>query len=132
MREVYKNITILFSITCSIFFSSVTFASSDEIKMRCITENILSNNYTYFKYKSSFFSKKVLYRDNGNWIDLSQNSNLQEYKMGDLSSSFLVRKRDDWWFSIVLDFETKEILIKNCYNRNCSGTLIAKGSETCS
>ena len=77
--------------------------------MKCETENLLSDNYTYFKYKSSIFSKKVLYRIDGDWIDLSDNSNLQEYKMGDLSSSFLVRKRDDWWFRIVLDFETKEI-----------------------
>ena len=99
--------------------------------MKCITENILSNNYTYFKYKSSIFSKKVLYRIDGDWKDLSKNSNLQEYKMGDLSSSFLVKKRDDWWFRIVLDFETKEIQFRNCYNKECSGTLIGKGSLPC-
>ena len=50
--------------------------------------------------------------------------------MGDLSSSFFVKKRDDWRFRIVLDFEIKEIQIRNCYNKECSGTLLAKGSLT--
>ena len=101
------------------------------MKMKCKTENVLLDNYTYFKYNNSIFSKKVLYRIDGDWIDLSDNSNPQEYKMVDLSSSFLVKKRDDWWFRIVLDFETKEIQFRNCYNKECSGTLFAKGSFPC-
>ena len=72
-----------------------------------------------------------MYRIDGDWKDLSKNSNLQEYKMGDLSSSFLVRKRDDWWFRIVLDFETKELQIKSCPTRQCDKNLWAKGSEPC-
>ena len=96
MKQIYKNLIITVAISLSIIFSSSYLSFADEIKMKCITENILSKNYTYFKYKSSIFSKKVLYRIDGDWKDLSKNSNLQEYKMGDLSSSLLVRKRDDW------------------------------------
>ena len=32
--------------------------------------------------------------------------------MGDYSSSLLVRKRGDWWFHIVLDFDIKEFNLK--------------------
>ena len=127
MKQIYKN----FIIPVVIIFSSSFLSHADEIKMKCETKHVLSDNFTYFKYKSSIFSKKVLYRIDGNWIDLSNDTNLQEYKMGDLSSNFLVRKRNDWWLHIVLDFETKELQFRNCYNKECSGTLIGKGSLPC-
>ena len=72
MKQFYKN----FIITVAIIFPSIFLSYADEIKMKCKTENVLSNNYTYFKYKSSILSKKVLYRIDGDWIDLSDNSDL--------------------------------------------------------
>ena len=117
----------------SIFFvmlSSSAFA--EEIKMKCTIRNVMENETTNFKFVNSFFTQKVMQRKDGNWIDLSSNPRLLEYETGDLSASFLVKKRDDWWFRIVLDFETREIQIKNCYTRECQkGKLIAKGSKPC-
>ena len=87
---------------------------------------------TLFKYEKSLFGKKkVLHRTNGSWVDLFENPNVREYKVGDKSASFLVRKRSDWWFRIVLDFEMREIQVKNCYNSDCS-RLVNSGSLPCS
>ena len=107
-------------------------ACAEEMKMKCNTKNILANETTFFKFNQSFFQKNAFQRKDGNWINLSSNPNLMEYDVGDLSAKFLVRKRDDWWFDIVLDFETREIQIKSCYTRQCEdGKLWAKGSEPC-
>jgi len=120
---------------CLVFIFFMIFSPSafaEEIKMKCDTRNILENETTFFKFNQSFFQKNAFQRKDGNWINLSSNPNLMEYDVGDLSAKFLVKKRDDWWFRIVLDFETREMLIRNCYTRVCKeGELIAKGSQPC-
>ena len=97
-----------------------------------MTKNIMKNETTFFKFNQSFFQKNAFQRKDGNWVNLSSNPNLMEYDVGDRSATFLVKKQDNWWFRIVLDFETREILIKSCENRLCEdGRLWAKGSEPC-
>jgi hypothetical protein len=71
-------------------------------------------------------------RVSGNWVELSKNSLVSDYKLGDLSSSFVVKKKDNWYFQVVLDFETKQLDFKSCYNRECSGRIIMKHSRKCS
>ena len=111
-------------------FSPSAFA--EEIKMKCGTRNIFENEATLFKFNQSFFQKKAFQRKDGNWINLSSNPNLMEYDVGDLSAKFLVKKRDDWWFRVVLDFENREMHFRNCYTRECKkGELIGKGSKPC-
>ena len=133
MKIIYKKLLILIAITSSLFFSISSYSYADEIKMKCETENVLSDNFTLFKYEKSLFGKKkVLHRTNGSWVDLFENPNVREYKVGDKSASFLVRKRSDWWFRIVLDFEMRENQVKVCYNSDCSGSIINSGSVPCS
>lgn len=92
----------------------------------------MENETTFFKFKKSFFQTKALQRKNGEWVDLSSNQSLLEYDLGDLSAKFLVKKRSDWWFRVVLNFETKELHFKNCYTRECvEGKLVAMGSSQC-
>lgn len=115
-----------------LFVMLVSSAFAEEIMMKCMTKNIMENETTFFKFDKSFFQKNAFQRKDGNWINLSSNQNLMEYKVGDLSASFLVRKQDNWWFGIVLDFETREIQIKSCESERCEdGKLWAKGSEPC-
>jgi hypothetical protein len=107
-------------------------AFAEEIMMKCMTKNIMENETTFFKFDKSFFQKNAFQRKDGNWINLSSNQDLMQYEVGDLSASFLVRKKDNWWFGIVLDFETREIQIKSCESERCEdGKLWAKGSEPC-
>ena len=113
-----------------VMLSSSAFA--EEIMMKCMTKNIMENETTFFKFDKSFFQKNAFQRKDGNWINLSSNQDLMQYEVGDLSASFLVRKKDNWWFGIVLDFETREIQIKSCESERCEdGKLWAKGSEPC-
>ena len=113
-----------------VMLSSHAFA--DEIKMKCDTRNIMENETTFFKFNKSFFQTKVFQRKDGNWVDLSSNQTLLDYDVGDLSAQFLVRKRSDWWFRVVLDFETKELQFKNCFTRKCEdGKLVGRGTAKC-
>ncbi|MDA9649858.1 hypothetical protein N9T46_00600 [bacterium] len=113
-----------------VMLSSSAFA--EEITMKCTLQNLMENETTNFKFVNSFFTQKTMQRRDGNWIDLSSNPRLLEYETGNLSASFLVKKRDNWWVRAILDFETKEINYKSCYTRECEeGRLVAKGSKPC-
>ena len=90
--------------------------------MQCKTGSLLDNDglidsgddYTNFKFDKGFFGSKLMERVSGNWIDLSENPIISDYKIGDLSASF-VKKHNGlgnrmslMFFNVVIDFETKQ------------------------
>ena len=131
-----KNLLIIIITTFFCLISNIVY--SVELKLKCRTGGLLNNgDYTNFKFDKGFFGSKLMERVSGNWIDLSENPIVSDYKIGDLSANFVIKhnglgnQMSLMFFNVVVDFETKQLEWKNCYDRQCSGEIIAKDIYNC-